>query len=350
YALSAQIVHSGTGSGYLALGPGDRSTPGVGSVYFSAGSNVRSDLVIVPAGSDGTVLLVNNSPDAVQVILDVEGWFNDIGPAVPMVTSGSFSDGQLDAVPDAAASFTFAAPAGMSNTAARQFSYGLDDAEPTTIDASSPTVQIPVTADGPHDLVVVAIDAAGVQSEPADFHFEIGQDAPATPPEDATAQVTIATTETTTAEDGTTSTESSYATAQPAQLPGGEPPPTPRLSCRHDYRGYFSGAILDLRNNCRYQVGNFAIRLTPPPPGSTNVSGVADSGFVWYLDGKRRGDTAKHYPEEGLTPEYIFHGTFGKMPNGSHVWGTDRLAFSYVTGRVFHLKKVVVSVDFLAVP
>ncbi len=82
-AISAQIVHSGTAAGYLALGPGDGRTAVVSSVYFSAGTNVRSGLAIVPSAGDGTVLVVNYSADPVQVILDVEGWYSAVGAAIP---------------------------------------------------------------------------------------------------------------------------------------------------------------------------------------------------------------------------------------------------------------------------
>ena len=82
-AISAQIAHSGTHAGYLALGPGDQRFPVAASVYFSAGSNVRSSLAIVPSAGDGTVLLVNSSADPVHVILDVEGWYSAVGAAIP---------------------------------------------------------------------------------------------------------------------------------------------------------------------------------------------------------------------------------------------------------------------------
>lgn len=82
-AVSAQIVHSGTHAGHLALGPGDQRFPVAASVYFSAGSNVRSSLAIVPTAGDGTVLLVNSSADPVHVILDIEGWYSAVGSALP---------------------------------------------------------------------------------------------------------------------------------------------------------------------------------------------------------------------------------------------------------------------------
>ncbi|MEO7259981.1 MAG: hypothetical protein ABI047_01740 [Jatrophihabitantaceae bacterium] len=82
-AVSAQITHSGSNSGYLALGPGDQRSAVVSAVYFSAGSNVRSNLVIVPTAGDGTVLLINNSADPVNVILVVEGWYSTVGAAIP---------------------------------------------------------------------------------------------------------------------------------------------------------------------------------------------------------------------------------------------------------------------------
>ncbi len=87
YALSAQIVHSGSSAGSLALGPGDQPSAAVSAVFFSTGSNVRSSLAIVPTAADGTVLLVNRSSDPINVILDVEGWFAVYTPPVPLISS-----------------------------------------------------------------------------------------------------------------------------------------------------------------------------------------------------------------------------------------------------------------------
>ncbi|MDQ2837803.1 MAG: hypothetical protein M3Y89_10365 [Actinomycetota bacterium] len=82
-AISAQVVHSGSGNGYLGLAPGDQRTATVATDYFPPGTNVRSDLAVVPTAGDGTILLVNSGGDAFNVILDVEGWYSSVGAAIP---------------------------------------------------------------------------------------------------------------------------------------------------------------------------------------------------------------------------------------------------------------------------
>lgn len=82
-AISAQITHTGSNNGYLGLAPGDQRTATVATDYFPNGTNVRSDLAVVPTAGDGTILLVNVSADPIHVILDVEGWYSSVGAAIP---------------------------------------------------------------------------------------------------------------------------------------------------------------------------------------------------------------------------------------------------------------------------
>ncbi|MGI8665151.1 MAG: RHS repeat-associated core domain-containing protein [Jatrophihabitans sp.] len=99
FAISAQVIHTGTGSGFMALGPGDQRLAAVATVYFPTGSTVRNNLAIVPTAGDGTVLVVNSSPDPINVVLDVEGWYSAVGAAIPAGQSRTQENLTLQADP-----------------------------------------------------------------------------------------------------------------------------------------------------------------------------------------------------------------------------------------------------------
>ncbi len=63
-----------TAPGNLSVYPTGVTPPTVSNVNFVAGQSVP-DLVVVPVGTDGRVVLSNNSTGSTQVILDVAGWF-----------------------------------------------------------------------------------------------------------------------------------------------------------------------------------------------------------------------------------------------------------------------------------
>lgn len=170
YAVSAQVVHTGSGAGSLALGPGDQASAAVAAVHFSAGSNVRSSLVMVPPDKDGRVLLVNSSADPINVILDVEGWYTS-GPDMPIIESASYPE--LGWIPPGGSSANFTIVD--SGTAATHFRYSLDQEPTITIPSETPEIALtPPTALGAHTLSVTAVDQLGLTS-PTNVHkFYIG--------------------------------------------------------------------------------------------------------------------------------------------------------------------------------
>lgn len=177
YAFSAQIVHSGSNAGSLAMGPGDQPSAVVAAVYFSASSNVRSSLVIVPPAEDGSVLLVNSSLDPIHVILDVEGWFSDIGPAVPFVSSAEYEEGAWAAASTGPGTFLLEPAEGPAPAVYR---YALDGAPTATVAGPTGQLSLSPQGSGEHVLTVSAIDAAGTASDTYDYSFNIGS-APASP-------------------------------------------------------------------------------------------------------------------------------------------------------------------------
>jgi hypothetical protein len=76
YAISVQVLHPGPNIGFLAVGPGDQTAAFVSSVYYTPGDGLRSNLVIAQPGPDGKIQLFNHSPDPIDIILDVEGWYS----------------------------------------------------------------------------------------------------------------------------------------------------------------------------------------------------------------------------------------------------------------------------------
>jgi hypothetical protein len=352
---SVQNSANTTSGGYLRLWAGDQPEPVTSNLNYTAANTYRTDLAIVAPAADGTINIRNGGPGAIDVVVDAQGWFRSTAPATPTVTSSSFTDGQVDAAPDAGATFTFTAPPGVGTTAAVRFGYVLDDSPLSVVEGSSASVSLSITMEGPHDLVVYAVDANGTESDPALFHVEVGHNAPATTPASPDPQITVYTTETAVAEDGTTTTQTSSQTtngaqAQPAQVPSGGAPPPPPLFCDKPYRGFFPGATLDLRNVCRLRMGTFGIRLTPPPGGATRVTPAAESGFIWYVNGYRQPNTPPHPIEKNLPITHVFTGNFKPLPLGAHVWGFDNLAYSYFYNRVLYLRKVKVIIDFVPVP
>jgi hypothetical protein len=350
YAINVQVLHPGPNIGFVAVGPGDQAAAFVSSVYLTPGDGLRSNLVIALPGPDGTIQVFNHSPDPIDIVLDVEGWYRTPSPAPPIVTSSSFIDGQFNAAADANATFTFAASPDARYAPVVAFRYALDQDAPATVAGPSATVLLPVTTDGPHNLTVSGLDSNGSESDVASFAFEIGDSTPATEETaDNGVQTTVSTTVTATEPDGTSSTEvTSTAAATPQQLPSGGGGSIPSVSCRlGNHREILSTrSILDIRYQCASHVVNYGIRLGPPPIGATRISYVFESGFEWYRDGRPQSHTAYH--DEPIW--YIFHGTFNPVYNQSHVYGTDHFHYGCYVGNTFVLVQISIRVEFIAVP
>jgi hypothetical protein len=80
YAINLQVLHPGPNIGFVAVGPGDQTNAFISSLYLTPSDTYRSNLVIAPPGPDGTIQVFNHSPDPINIVLDVEGWYADPGP------------------------------------------------------------------------------------------------------------------------------------------------------------------------------------------------------------------------------------------------------------------------------
>ncbi|MET3808736.1 RHS repeat-associated protein [Nakamurella sp. UYEF19] len=83
-AVNIQAQNGSTGAaGYLLAWGADQVKPGVASVGFPAGTSIRNNLIVVRPGADGQIKIFNSATTAAHVILDVVGWYSNVGTAVP---------------------------------------------------------------------------------------------------------------------------------------------------------------------------------------------------------------------------------------------------------------------------
>jgi plastocyanin len=182
YALSLQVLHPGPNPGFVAVGLGDQTAAAfVSSVYLTPGDELRSNLVIAQAGADGTIQVFNHSPDPIDIVIDVEGWYADPGPGLPVVESSAYPEQSW--TPSGGGLATFSVADSGTGSTVTSFSYRLDDATSTTVAGSGSTFSFtPPSVPGPHTLSVVASDRLGIASPTNDYTFNIGSP-PAAPAE-----------------------------------------------------------------------------------------------------------------------------------------------------------------------
>jgi hypothetical protein len=177
YVLSLQVLHPGPNIGFVAVGPGDQTNAFVSSVYLTPGDGLRSNLVVAQPGPDGTIQVFNHSPDPIDIVLDVEGWFS---LAAPELTSTYFLRSQAipTAAGESAANFHWAS----GNPRISSFSYSKDGAAPVTVGASQTELSWYPSTVGSHSLTVRGVLTSGVLTPPAVFSFAVGPAAaPAVP-------------------------------------------------------------------------------------------------------------------------------------------------------------------------
>jgi len=179
-ALNLRTVHpAGAAGGYLRLWPADQAEPATSNVNYTADNVYRTDLALIAPAADGSISIRNGGSAPVDLVIDVQGWFADPGPGMPLVESSAYP--QLSWTPSGGAPATFTITDSGTGTPATRFSYHLDDDLPATLTGSAITLT-PPTAPGRHTLFVVATDRFGVASPASPYVFNIG--APPSPPTD----------------------------------------------------------------------------------------------------------------------------------------------------------------------
>jgi len=179
-AMNLRTVHAaGAAGGYLRLWPSDRTEPATSNVNYTADNVYRTDLAIVAPAADGSINVRNGGSAPVDLVIDVEGWFADPGPSVPMVESSAYP--QHSWTPPGGAPATFTITDIGAGSPATRFSYHLDDAAPTTVSGPAAAISFtPPTTPGEHTLSVTATDRLGVASPTIRYTFNIGS--PPSPP------------------------------------------------------------------------------------------------------------------------------------------------------------------------
>lgn len=171
-ALNLRTVHAaGAAGGYLRLWPSDRAEPATSNVNYTADNVYRTDLAIVAPGADGGITIRNGGSAPVDLVVDVEGWFADPGPGMPVVESSGYP--ALSWTPAGGAPATFSITDSGAGSPATQFSYHLDDAAPAPVTGPALTLT-PPTMPGEHTLFVVATDRLGIASPASHYVFNIG--------------------------------------------------------------------------------------------------------------------------------------------------------------------------------
>jgi hypothetical protein len=177
--LNLRTVQPATGSasGYLRLWPSDQPEPATSSVNYTTANIYRTDLAIVAPAADGTINVRNGGPGAVDLVIDVEGWFGDSGPGTPFVSSTAYEEGAWTAASVGAGAFQLQPADGPTPAVYR---YALDGAAVATVLGPSAQLLLAPQGTGQHVLTVSAIDAAGATSAAYDYTFYIGS-APTSP-------------------------------------------------------------------------------------------------------------------------------------------------------------------------
>lgn len=176
-ALNLRTVQSSantTAGGYLRLWPSDQPEPATSSLNYTAANTYRTNLAIVAPGADGTVSIRNGGSGVIDLVVDVQGWFN---LAAPELTSTYYLPDQAIPTAGAASAANFHWASGNSRIAS--FTYSKDGAAPVTVAASQTGLSWYPSTVGPHNLTVRGVLASGLFTPPASFDFSV---APAVAP------------------------------------------------------------------------------------------------------------------------------------------------------------------------
>lgn len=182
-ALTVRTVQApaGPASGFLRLWPTDQPEPATLSINYTSQNIYRTDLAIVAPAANGTITVHNGGPNPIDLVLDVQGWFADPGPSMPVVTSDDYPQ---DGWAPSAAAGTFSVSDDIDATPPAGYQYALDGGNPATVAGAAPQISVPLPATlGLHSLTVTAIDQYGTSSPANDYTFNVGTppDQPANP-------------------------------------------------------------------------------------------------------------------------------------------------------------------------
>lgn len=167
---TVQAASNTTAGGYLRLWASDEDEPSTSSVNYTATNVYRSNLVIVTPGADGTISVRNGGSGAVDLVIDVEGWYSS-GPLGPHISSTSVHAMEwispTASIPMHFVSSSVAAPV-------TSYTYQYDDQPGGSVSGASGDMSVPALSEGHHSFSVTAVDALGLQSPAETFDFYVG--------------------------------------------------------------------------------------------------------------------------------------------------------------------------------
>ncbi len=82
-AMNVQETQTGTAGGYLRVWNPDQAEPATASLSLDGAPSSVSNFVTMQVGSSGDVNVRNSSTDAVKLTVDVQGWYTNLGSAIP---------------------------------------------------------------------------------------------------------------------------------------------------------------------------------------------------------------------------------------------------------------------------
>lgn len=80
--INLQVSKGNNTSGFVRMWAADQSEPTPTMVDYPTQSSIRTNFVVVAPGADGAVKIHNIGANPIDVILDVSGWYSNVGTAV----------------------------------------------------------------------------------------------------------------------------------------------------------------------------------------------------------------------------------------------------------------------------
>lgn len=156
-------------------------TSGQNEPTTTAVTSDDSNLSLIQPGPDNSIKLRNVGSSAVDIAVDIEGWFSDPGPAAPYITSDVYPENVWSDRSSSPAEFDFEVDSG---TAAVSYQYSIDGGPTATATGATASATATVTSTGSHYLLVTATDRFGITSPQYEYDWYIGS--PPTPPQNLT--------------------------------------------------------------------------------------------------------------------------------------------------------------------
>lgn len=145
--LNIQVVPSAAAHGYIEAFQDDMPDPDLSSVNFDAGV-IRSNAISLGIGQDGGIFVFNHSNDAVDVVVDIEGFWTSTADQISAAPGPVLSDTDTTGLPEVTSTLTptvlVQVPSSAGTTAAQNTEvYTAPNFDPATLVASCTSSYVP---------------------------------------------------------------------------------------------------------------------------------------------------------------------------------------------------------------